>query len=64
MTRPLWTVTDPLKEIKMVNTDPKRFQVKNFFFARSSRYNYPTVFFSFTQRLQIKKGVDKHKYGI
>jgi len=28
ITRPLKTMTDPLKEIKIIITDPKRFQAK------------------------------------
>ena len=45
ITSPLKTITDPLKEIKMVKTDPKKLGSKpNFLFARSSRYNCPTFY--------------------
>ena len=42
ITSPLKTITNPLKEIKMVKTDPKKGSKPNFLFARSSRYNCPT----------------------
>ena len=44
ITSPLKTITDPVKEIKMVKTDFKKGSKPNFLFARSFRYNCPTFY--------------------